>query len=426
MLVVGAGNSGCDIAVDVAQHRFDVDIVIREGLQFQPKTLLRRPARSRSASWPSSRPDEQDLIARLLARVVHRRVAELPGHARAAGADARRGAGSSSTSCCSTGSSTAASAWCRASSRWMARRSASSTAQPASTTRSCGRPGFHASLPFLDPSLVQRRNGVPLRYAAGVVPAGLEKLYYIGLAAPRGPQIPVYGVQAKLAIRMVALHEAAGEGGAGVDVVSGRAPGARRSHRHRPGHLERAAGRHRAAARCVRRRTLPAAGRLVRLVRLSRGQRRHVAHVTEDEPHLARPRRDVARLTDEASLVPSLRHLLAHALQPRTPEPHMRRDVAHATEDQALVPRVRHLAAGRAEKPDVLRLMRHIPAQLRCGMQPASFADHLRRVRGSFRRPACADGTCEVARVVFAILPFERVGCATRPYWRPVIVPRPG
>jgi hypothetical protein len=76
--------------------------------------------------------------------------------------------------------------------------------------------GFHASLPFLDPSLVQRRNDVPLRFAAGIVPAGLEKLYYIGLAAPRGPQIPVYGIQAKLAIRMVQLHEAAGEGGAGV------------------------------------------------------------------------------------------------------------------------------------------------------------------------------------------------------------------
>lgn len=77
--------------------------------------------------------------------------------------------------------------------------------------------GFRPSLPFLDASLVRRRNGVPLRYAGGTVPAGLEKLYYIGLAAPRGPQINVYGVQTKLAIRMVALHEAAGEGGAGIE-----------------------------------------------------------------------------------------------------------------------------------------------------------------------------------------------------------------
>ena len=76
--------------------------------------------------------------------------------------------------------------------------------------------GFTASLPFIDESLLQRRNGVPLRYAGGVVPVGLEKLYFVGLAAPRGPQIPVYGVQAKLAIRMIALHEAAGPAGAGV------------------------------------------------------------------------------------------------------------------------------------------------------------------------------------------------------------------
>jgi hypothetical protein len=31
-----------------------------------------------------------------------------------------------------------------------------------------------------------------------------------------GPQIPIYGVQTKLAIRMIALHEAADEGGADV------------------------------------------------------------------------------------------------------------------------------------------------------------------------------------------------------------------
>jgi hypothetical protein len=77
--------------------------------------------------------------------------------------------------------------------------------------------GFNASLPFLASSLVERRNGVPLRFAGGIVPKGVEKLYYIGLAAPRGPQIPVYGVQSKLAIRMIALHEAAVDGFAGVE-----------------------------------------------------------------------------------------------------------------------------------------------------------------------------------------------------------------
>ena len=76
--------------------------------------------------------------------------------------------------------------------------------------------GFRSTLPFLDDGLVPRRGGHPLRYAGGIVPHGLEKLYYIGLSAPRGPQIPVYGVQAKLAERMIRLHEQAGPGGAGV------------------------------------------------------------------------------------------------------------------------------------------------------------------------------------------------------------------
>ena len=77
--------------------------------------------------------------------------------------------------------------------------------------------GFHASLPFVDESLLTRQRGVPLRYAGGIIPAGLEKLYLIGMSAPRGPQIPIYGVQAKIARRMIALHEAAGEGGAGIE-----------------------------------------------------------------------------------------------------------------------------------------------------------------------------------------------------------------
>ena len=43
VLVVGAGNSGCDLAVDVAQHRYDVDIVIRGGVHFQPKSYFGVP-----------------------------------------------------------------------------------------------------------------------------------------------------------------------------------------------------------------------------------------------------------------------------------------------------------------------------------------------------------------------------------------------
>ena len=49
--------------------------------------------------------------------------------------------------------------------------------------------------------------------AGGILPEGAEKLYFVGLIAPRGPQIPIYGVQAKLVAEMVALQEQAGARG---------------------------------------------------------------------------------------------------------------------------------------------------------------------------------------------------------------------
>jgi hypothetical protein len=38
----------------------------------------------------------------------------------------------------------------------------------------------------------------------------VEKLYFVGLIAPRGPQIPIYGTQTKLIVRMIRLYEEAG------------------------------------------------------------------------------------------------------------------------------------------------------------------------------------------------------------------------
>jgi len=76
--------------------------------------------------------------------------------------------------------------------------------------------GFHASLPFLDTQLVPRSGGSPNRHAAGIPLPGLEKLYLVGMAAPRGPQIPISGMQTKLIARMLKLNEHAGPGGAGI------------------------------------------------------------------------------------------------------------------------------------------------------------------------------------------------------------------
>ena len=44
VLVIGAGNSGCDIAVDAVHHAASVDISVRRGYHFVPKYLFGKPA----------------------------------------------------------------------------------------------------------------------------------------------------------------------------------------------------------------------------------------------------------------------------------------------------------------------------------------------------------------------------------------------
>jgi hypothetical protein len=47
-------------------------------------------------------------------------------------------------------------------------------------------------------------------------------VYYIGLTSPRGPQIPIYGIQAKIVTRILALHEHAGAEGTNIADYFGR------------------------------------------------------------------------------------------------------------------------------------------------------------------------------------------------------------
>lgn len=219
VLVVGAGNSGCDLAVDAAQHRYEVDIVIREGTYFQPKSYFGVPRQE--VGWLNEfAPDEQDLIARLLARVSIGEAKDYPGMPVPKHRTLAEG---------STVVNSLLLYWVqhgRVSIRPGIERIVGTTVHFADGSARdydtiLWATGFHSSLPFLADGLVRRRYGAPLRYAGGVVPQGLEKLYYIGMAAPRGPQIPVYGVQAKLAIRMIALHEDAPDGFAAISAYLG-------------------------------------------------------------------------------------------------------------------------------------------------------------------------------------------------------------
>lgn len=215
VLVVGAGNSGCDLAVDAAQHRLEVDIVIREGTYFQPKAYFGVPRQE--VPWMSQfAPEEQDLIARLLARVSIGEWHNYPGMPQPKYRTLAEGR---------TVVNDLLLYWVQHGririvpgiSRFEDRTVHFTDGTTREYDTVLWATGFNPSLPFLSETLIERRGSVPLRYAGGLVPKGLEKLYYIGLTAPRGPQIPVYGVQTKLAIRMIALHEAAEGGFAGVE-----------------------------------------------------------------------------------------------------------------------------------------------------------------------------------------------------------------
>ncbi|MFD7504338.1 flavin-containing monooxygenase [Streptomyces sp. NPDC059850] len=221
VLVVGAGNSGCDLAVDVAQHRLEADIVVRHGTYFQPKMYFGRP-RQELGFMAEFSPSEQDLIARLLARVSIGRNADYPGlpvprHRALADGPAvvndlllywihhgRVGVVGHGVE------------------RFDGHTAHFTDGSAKDYDTILWATGFHPTLPFLDEELVPRREGRPLRYGGGIVPQGLERLYYIGLSAPRGPQIPVYGTQAKIAERMIAMHEEAGDVGAGIAAYLGR------------------------------------------------------------------------------------------------------------------------------------------------------------------------------------------------------------
>jgi Flavin-binding monooxygenase-like len=211
VLVVGAGNSGCDLAVDVAQHRLETDIVIRKGIHFQPKTYFGVP-RAEVPFLAQFAPEEQDLINRLLARVSIGENNNYPGMP---APEARTLADGATTV------NDLLLYWVhhgRIGIRPGIGRFDGKTVHFTDGTTGeydsiLWATGFTVSLPFLDDDTIAWRSGTPVRYAGGILPEGAEKLYFVGLIAPRGPQIPIYGVQTKLIARMIALHDQAGPRG---------------------------------------------------------------------------------------------------------------------------------------------------------------------------------------------------------------------
>lgn len=66
VLIVGAGNSGCDIAVDAVHHAASIDMSVRRGYYFVPRYLFGRPSDTLNQRRPLPRPIKQFIDKRLL------------------------------------------------------------------------------------------------------------------------------------------------------------------------------------------------------------------------------------------------------------------------------------------------------------------------------------------------------------------------
>ncbi|MEU9823049.1 flavin-containing monooxygenase [Pseudonocardia alni] len=203
VLVVGTGNSGCDIAVDVAQDRRHAYVVMRSGQLFQPKSFFGRPR----ANLPIAKlpPLLAELATVALTRIVNGGAAEY-------GMPAPR---SWRLKDSPPIVNTQLLHWIQHGrieivptiERFDDDKVVLTDGRVLAVDTVIWCTGFHVSLPFLDESLVPRRDGIPLRHAATVLPPTVEGLFYIGLCAPRGGQFPFYDVQAELLVDMIALRE---------------------------------------------------------------------------------------------------------------------------------------------------------------------------------------------------------------------------
>lgn len=66
VLIIGAGNSGCDIAVDAVHHAASVDMSVRRGYYFVPKYIFGRPADTLNNGKPLPPRIKQAVDSRLL------------------------------------------------------------------------------------------------------------------------------------------------------------------------------------------------------------------------------------------------------------------------------------------------------------------------------------------------------------------------
>ncbi|MFF2371075.1 flavin-containing monooxygenase [Agromyces sp. NPDC058110] len=66
VLIIGAGNSGCDIAVDAVHHAASVDLSVRRGYYFVPRYLFGKPSDTLNQGKPLPAPIKQFVDTRVL------------------------------------------------------------------------------------------------------------------------------------------------------------------------------------------------------------------------------------------------------------------------------------------------------------------------------------------------------------------------
>jgi cation diffusion facilitator CzcD-associated flavoprotein CzcO len=204
VLVVGAGNSGCDLAVDAATARKTTYLSMRHGQMFQPKTFFGRsrndlPVLGRLPAWLAER------VARTLVQVSLGTSADYPGLATPVTRNLNHQppvVNSQLLYWIQHGRITVLPEISAIEGTTVSFRDGTRLAFDTVLWAT----GFAASFPFLDHDLLRWRNGVPLRVGGLTVPLGPARLFFVGLASPRGPQLPVYSAQARLVARMIRLE----------------------------------------------------------------------------------------------------------------------------------------------------------------------------------------------------------------------------
>jgi cation diffusion facilitator CzcD-associated flavoprotein CzcO len=204
VLVVGSGNSGCDIASELAQAGYDIVLSVRHGHLFQPKSFFGRPR----GSLPIMKlpPRILDPVLRALIRmsVGKPETYGLPKPVATSLNDQRPVVNSLVLHWIQHGRVVPAPGL---------RRFDGNVVEFTDGTRHevdtiVWATGFQAALPFLADDLIRREGGIPLRVAGCILPFhGPARLYFVGLCAPRGPQLPVYSDQSTVIMDMLELQE---------------------------------------------------------------------------------------------------------------------------------------------------------------------------------------------------------------------------